>query len=144
MESNLTLFQRQEAARERLTRRHGGDHYRQVNEVIPGARYVSAQPLEVVGMVMDAIHHGDDPHAPLPPASDEDLDDALSLLGRAREDLDFNELELIDHARLRGRTWDQIGQTAGYGDRRKAQQRYRRLRERTPGYTPPEPEGTDS
>lgn len=132
---------REEAeARERLTRRHGGDRYHQLNQY--GGPYISATPLECVGYVMDALRYGEDPNTAYEPASDQDLDDALTLLPRAREELDGNELELTDCARLRGRTWDRIGQITGCGDRRAAEQRYRRLRERTPGYAPPVKEET--
>ncbi|WP_432138626.1 hypothetical protein [Streptomyces sp. bgisy154] len=119
------------AALERLTRRHGGERYRRLNAY--GGPYLAAAPLEVVNLIVSALHRGDEEGV-----TGQDLDDALLLLGRAREELDHHELELVDHARLRyGRTWEQIGRAVGDGDRRTAQTRYSRLRERTPGYAPP-------
>jgi DNA-binding MarR family transcriptional regulator len=63
--------------------------------------------------------------------------DALTLLSEARRDIDFAELELIDRARDSGHTWEQIAAALAMPDRRQAQTRYRRLRERWPQYQPP-------
>lgn len=63
--------------------------------------------------------------------------DALTLLSDARRDIDFAELELIDRARDSGHTWEQIAAALAMPDRRQAQTRYRRLRERWPQYQPP-------
>ncbi|MFG2162794.1 hypothetical protein [Streptomyces olivaceus] len=126
-------YRREAAALERLTRRHGGERYRQLNAY--GGPYLTVTPIEAVNLVISALHRdtGD--------VTGEDLDDALLLLGRAREELDSHELELVDRARLQhGRTWKQVGEAvAGDADRRTAQTRYSRLRDRTPGYAPPAP-----
>ncbi|RPK32419.1 hypothetical protein EES39_38695 [Streptomyces sp. ADI92-24] len=136
MEPNYHRFEEERAAQERLTRRHGDERYHSLNQEVGDAPYLSASPLECVGYVVEALQHDQGPRWMEKPATDQDLDDALMLLTRAREELDRQELELIDHARLRGRTWNQVGQSTGYGDRRATEQRYRRLRERTPGYVP--------
>ncbi len=124
-------YAQEAVALERLTRRHGGEPYRRLNSF--GGPYLAATPLEAVMLVAKALHHDDEDGV-----TGQDLDDAVLLLARARSDLDHHELELVDHARLRyGRTWEQIAKAAGGGDRRTAQTRYSRLRERTPGYMPP-------
>lgn len=64
------------------------------------------------------------------------LADGLALLSEARRDIDFAELELIDRARAGGQTWEQIAAALAMPDRRQAQTRYRRLRERWPHYEP--------
>lgn len=63
--------------------------------------------------------------------------DGLTLLSEARRGIDFAELELIDRARDSGHTWEQIAAALAMPDRRQAQTRYRRLRERWPQYKPP-------
>jgi len=73
------------------------------------------------------------------PAADPGLADGLALLSEARRDIDFAELELIDRARARGQTWQQIAAALALPDRRQAQTRYRRLRERWPQYNPTAP-----
>lgn len=129
MPQDPDAYARCAAALERLTRRHGGEPYRRLNSY--GGPYLAATPLEAVMLVAKALHDAEEG------VTGQDLDDAILLLDRARDDLDHHELELVDAARLRhGRTWEQIATAAGEGDRRTAQTRYSRLRERTPGYTP--------
>ncbi|MFJ4342996.1 hypothetical protein [Streptomyces sp. NPDC088915] len=124
-------YPREAAALERLTRRHGDERYRRLNS--HGGPYLTAAPLEAVMLVARAME-GDGGNS----VTGQDLEDAILLLDRARGDLDLHELELVDRARLHhGRTWEHIAQAAGGKDRRTAQTRYSRLRERTPGYTPP-------
>ncbi|NEB59729.1 hypothetical protein G3I20_18755 [Streptomyces sp. SID8111] len=125
-------YAREAAALERLTRRHGGEHYRRLNS--HGGPYLTATPLEAVMLVAKALDHDGGGRV-----TGQDLEDAILLLDRARGELDLHELELVDHARLHhGRTWGQVAEAAGAGrDRRIAQTRYSRLRGRVPGYTPP-------
>ncbi|MEW2615130.1 hypothetical protein AB0937_34100 [Streptomyces sp. NPDC047880] len=125
-------YAQEAAALERLTRRHGGEHYRRLNS--HGGPYLTATPLEAVMLVAKALDHDGGGRV-----TGQDLEDAILLLDRARGELDLHELELIDHARLHhGRTWGQVAEAAGAGrDRRIAQTRYSRLRGRVPGYTPP-------
>lgn len=79
---------------------------------------------------------GDRPHDHERPLAGEDLADGLALIADARSDVDFTELQLIDHARARGQTWEQIAAALGMPDRRQAQTRFRRLCERWPEYEP--------
>ncbi|MFG2472412.1 hypothetical protein ACGFXB_44320 [Streptomyces canus] len=60
----------------------------------------------------------------------------LAQISDARRDVDFTELRLIDRARSQGQTWEQIASALGMPDRRQAQTRFRRLRERWPEYEP--------
>ncbi|MGW9436746.1 hypothetical protein [Streptomyces sp. NPDC055607] len=131
MTQDTDSYPREADALERLTRRHGGEHYRRLNS--HGGPYLAAAPLEAVMLVAKALERDGGNSV-----TGQDLEDAILLLDRARGDLDLHELELVDHARLHhGRTWERIAQAAGGKDRRIAQTRYSRLRERTPGYMPP-------
>jgi hypothetical protein len=60
----------------------------------------------------------------------EDLRAALSLIPAARRHLDAVELGLIDGAREAGMSWEEIGGAMYLGDRRQAQQRRSRLKDR--------------
>jgi hypothetical protein len=119
-------------AQRRITERHGNPvEESDYDAPMPPAEAIDAvllSELARAGENDDARDH----HRP----DDQDVEDALRLLGLAREVLEYQEMQLIDMARSRGWTWDRIGVALGIGDRRKAQQRYRRLRERTPDYTP--------
>ncbi|WP_309049318.1 hypothetical protein [Streptomyces sp.] len=132
MTQDPNSYAREAAALERLTRRHGGERYRRLNS--HGGPYLAATPLEAVLLVVNALDRDGEGRV-----TGQDTEDAILLLDRARGELDLHELELVDHARLHhGRTWGQVAEAAGGGrDRRIAQTRYSRLRERTPGYTPP-------
>ncbi|MFF0095099.1 hypothetical protein ACFYSF_34905 [Streptomyces canus] len=66
----------------------------------------------------------------------EDCTAGLAGISDARNDVDFTELQLIDHARVQGQTWEQIASALGMPDRRQAQTRFRRLRKRWPEYEP--------
>ncbi|MEV7738069.1 MarR family transcriptional regulator [Streptomyces sp. NPDC088921] len=74
----------------------------------------------------------DDVRAPVDALADEELTACLARISDARSDVDFTELQLIDRARAQGQTWEQIATALGMPDRRQAQTRFRRLRERWP------------
>ncbi len=79
-----------------------------------------------------------------PDPSDEDLLDALLLVRGARDDVDYSELHLIGAARAAGVSWQRIGTALGYAEpagRQGAVARYRRLRERWPGWKAPGEDG---
>lgn len=80
--------------------------------------------------------HSDDVGASVDALADEDLTAGLARISHARSDVDFIELQLIDQARAQGQTWEQIAAALGLPDRRQAQTRFRRLRERWPEYEP--------
>ncbi|MFD4320448.1 hypothetical protein [Streptomyces sp. NPDC058548] len=115
MTQDSDSYARAAAALERLTRRHGGEPYRRLNSY--GGPYLAASPLEVVALLGKAVGREEEGGV-----TGQDLDDVLLMLGRARDELHHYELEMVDR---------------GSGDRRTAQTRYSRLRERTPDHTPP-------
>jgi len=80
--------------------------------------------------------HNDDVGASVDALAGEDCTAGLARISDARNDVDFTELQLIDRARAQGRTWEQIASALGMPDRRQAQTRFRRLRERWPQYEP--------
>lgn len=81
-------------------------------------------------------HAGNGPADRERPITGENLTAGLAQISAARADIDLAELQLIDHARAHGQTWEQIAATLGMPDRRQAQTRFRRLHERWPGYEP--------
>ncbi|MFD4511100.1 MarR family winged helix-turn-helix transcriptional regulator [Streptomyces sp. NPDC058457] len=66
----------------------------------------------------------------------EDATARLARISAARSGIDFRELQLIDQARAQGQTWEQVAAALGMPDRRQAQTRFSRLRERWPAYEP--------
>jgi hypothetical protein len=81
------------------------------------------EPITAVGAVADAIEFEQ-------PVDADDVRAGLRLLPRARISLMACELDLIRRGREVGLTWEEIGSLLGIGDRRAAQQRQTRLRER--------------
>jgi DNA-binding MarR family transcriptional regulator len=81
-------------------------------------------------------HHSDDVSTMVDALADEDLTAGLARISHARSNVDFTELKLIDQARAQGQTWEQIASALGMPDRRQAQTRFHRLRERWPAYQP--------
>ncbi|MET7336019.1 hypothetical protein [Nonomuraea sp. NPDC005650] len=62
-----------------------------------------------------------------PPATADDVTDALTVYARLRADLDTDERCLIDMARRRGVTWAEIARHLGLPDAAAAQRRHRQL-----------------
>ncbi|MFI6435367.1 MarR family winged helix-turn-helix transcriptional regulator [Streptomyces sp. NPDC050759] len=83
-----------------------------------------------------ACPHDEDIRASVETQAGEDLSAGLARISDARSAVDFTELQLIDRARAQGQTWEQIAAALGMPDRRQAQTRFRRLRERWPEYVP--------
>ncbi len=136
-------FDRQEAARDHLTRRYAPEI------AAKGPGFVLAD-LDAMQRVRRAAQR---------PRAELDVDDvraALTLLPAAREDLEILELRLLAAVRqgAAGRgaspplpyrswlTWEEISQALGLESRQAAEQRYGRLRERYPGITLPAPATT--
>jgi hypothetical protein len=133
-------FDRQEAARDHLTRRYAPEI------AAKGPGFVLAD-LDAMQRVRIAAQR---PRAEL---DVEDVRAALTLLPEARENLDLLELRLLAYARRDappGRaaqaaappiahrqwlTWEELAQALGLDSRQAAEQRYRRLQERYPGIT---------
>jgi hypothetical protein len=144
MADDMADFDRQEAARDHLTRRYAPEIAGE------GAGFVLAD-LDAMQRVRRAAQR---PHAELDVA---DVRAALTLLPAAREDLEILELRLLAHVRrdappgraavppLPSRswlTWEEIASTLGVS-RQAAEQRYGRLQERYSGITLPTPATTE-
>lgn len=142
MDDDMAEFDRQEAARDHLTRRFAPE----IATKAPG--FVLAD-LDALQHVRRAVQR---PRAEL---DVEDVRAALALLPAAREDLEILELRLLAAVRQRaGRTagpslpyrswltWEEISQALGLESRQAAEQRYGRLQERYPGITLPAPATT--
>ncbi|MFI2035809.1 MarR family winged helix-turn-helix transcriptional regulator [Streptomyces bottropensis] len=86
--------------------------------------------------IVPARRQNDDARASVDALACEDLTAALARISDARTHVDFTELQLIDRARAQGQTWEQIASALRMPDRRQAQTRFRRLRERWPEYEP--------
>ncbi|MER7282883.1 DNA-binding protein [Dactylosporangium sp. NPDC000244] len=110
-----------------LTSRHAGSPQLR-------ARHVHAEvaaPHEVVRLAA-AMAAGSVPPAPGEPALDEsDLVAALTLLPDVRAEMDITEVYLLQTARDRGMTWQDIALSLGLGSPQAARQRYERLTTRT-------------
>ncbi|WP_330351197.1 MarR family winged helix-turn-helix transcriptional regulator [Streptomyces sp. NBC_00582] len=128
--------------RERILGRHGGDAAErpQIDDVMSAggpdrhstARREPTPTVALTRLLACATDRADrrPPHHATPAADPPDPTDGLSLLSEARREIDLAELELIDRARAGGQTWEQIAAALDMPDRRQAQTRYRRLRER--------------
>ncbi|WP_433060850.1 DNA-binding protein [Dactylosporangium sp. CS-033363] len=110
-----------------LTERHAGSPELRSRHVHADV----AAPHEVV-RVAAAMAAGSIPPAPGEPALDEsDLVAALTLLPDVRAELDTTELYLLQTARERGMTWQDIALSLGLGTPQAARQRYERLAARS-------------
>jgi hypothetical protein len=90
-----------------------------------------AAPHEVV-RIAAAMAAGSIPAAPgEPPLDESDLVAALTLLPDVRAELDVTELYLLQTARARGMTWQDIALSLGLGTPQAARQRYERLAARS-------------
>ncbi|WP_433219493.1 DNA-binding protein [Dactylosporangium sp. CS-047395] len=115
------------AALTHLTERHAGSPELRSRHVHADV----AAPHEVV-RVAAAMAAGSIPPAPGEPALDEsDLVAALTLLPDVRAELDATELYLLQTARERGMTWQDIALSLGLGTPQAARQRYERLAARS-------------
>ncbi|WP_199546317.1 hypothetical protein [Streptomyces sp. N35] len=129
--AKLSQEKARQAARAHLSERHGD-----------GRAVVSGQALNDVGAALFREEHGQELVAHEQALDSDDLLAGLTLVSDARTEIDFVELQLIAHARARGHVWDEIAAALGMPDRRQAQTRFRRLRQRWPGYEPPAPQQT--
>jgi hypothetical protein len=126
--------EREEAACERITRRHGGDLFHRINEGNSPDTYMAATAQQALQMVVSSLRYSDDHPLHDEPTEDDDLDAALVLVPAARRSLDYDEMMLIDHARARHRSWERIAAAGGYGDPLTARSRFEHLCEQFPGY----------
>ncbi|GAB3211032.1 DNA-binding protein [Marinactinospora thermotolerans] len=111
----------------RITERHAIDEARRRWD----ERRIPMEPLDAVRRVAD-LASGVAPTAPDEPAVDaEDITAALTLAPRARSELDALEAGLLQMARGRGMTWQEIAFGLGLGTAQAARQRHDRLAGRT-------------
>jgi hypothetical protein len=114
---------REYAAMIRLTERHATGEARRRWE--DGG--IPLRPLEAVERISLLAGGTADRADGEPPVDQEDLTAALTLAPRARGDLDALEYALLQMARGRGLTWQQIGYGLGLGSAQAARQRHDRL-----------------
>ncbi|MFC7329417.1 DNA-binding protein [Marinactinospora rubrisoli] len=107
---------REYAALFRITERHGGED-----------RRIPLEPLDAVRRVADLAAGSRRSGAAEPAVDTADLTAALSLLPRVRADVDALESGLLQMARGRGMTWQEIAFGLGLGSPQAARQRYERL-----------------
>ncbi|MDN3353088.1 DNA-binding protein [Actinomadura sp. DC4] len=115
------------AALLRLTERHarGESRERWENSQIPMG------PLDAVRQVALVAGGGQVPVDGEPNADADDIAAALALVHLARTEVDETEIGLLEMARGRGMTWQQIGFHMGLGSAQAARQRHQRLAART-------------
>lgn len=88
-------------------------------------------PHEAVRLVTFLLSGAAKPEADEPEVDHADITAALSLVPRARGDMDELEAGLLQMARGRGMTWQEIAFGLGLGTPQAARQRYERLVGRT-------------
>ncbi|PSK99412.1 hypothetical protein CLV63_103136 [Murinocardiopsis flavida] len=96
-------------------------------------RHMPMEPLDAIRRVANLAGGSGDPEPGAPPVDTADLTAALSLAPRARAEVEALEAGLIDTARGRGMTWQEIAFGLGLNSAQAARQRYERLTERTAG-----------
>jgi hypothetical protein len=111
----------------RIAERHaatGAQRARQVHPVVLGPH----EAIRVVSFLLSgaALLEDGEPEVDLA-----DITAALSLVPQARQDMDELETGLLQMARGRGMTWQEIAFGLGLGTPQAARQRYERLAERT-------------
>ncbi|MCF3960241.1 hypothetical protein [Streptomyces fuscigenes] len=136
--------EREEAACERITRRHGGDLFHRINEGNSPDAYMAATPQQALQMVVSSLRYGDNHPLHGEPTEDDDLVAALVLVSAARRSLDYDEMMLMDHAQARHRDWQRIADAGAYGGPVAAQRRFEHLCARFPGYEPVSQESEDA
>ncbi|GIJ43350.1 hypothetical protein Val02_02360 [Virgisporangium aliadipatigenens] len=87
-------------------------------------------PYEAARLVMMRAGGSARPRPDGPAVDHDDLAAALTLVGRARAELDALELGLLETARHRGMTWQALAHGVGLGSAQAAKQRHDRLVER--------------
>ncbi|MBB6119985.1 DNA-binding protein [Nocardiopsis algeriensis] len=110
-----------------ITRRHAdGDHRtRWADHGMP------MPPLDALRRVADLAAGSAQPHEGEPPVDTDDLTAALTLIPWARAEFDQLEAGLLQMAKGRGMTWQDIAFGLGLGSAQAARQRHERLLRRT-------------
>ncbi|TDQ47185.1 DNA-binding protein [Actinorugispora endophytica] len=111
----------------RLTERHSTGAARE----LWNQRQMPMEPFDAVRRVADLAAGTAQPEPGEPPLDSDDLTAALTLTPRARAEFDALEAGLLQMARGRGMTWQEIAFGLGLGTAQAARQRHERLSGRT-------------
>lgn len=125
--SEAARVQRVHASLFRIAERHAATDGQRRRQIHPGV----LGPHEAVRLVAFLLSGAALPEDGEPEVDRADITAALSLLPRARAELDELETGLLQMARGRGMTWPEIAFGLGLGSPQAARQRYERLAERT-------------
>jgi hypothetical protein len=122
-----TRQQREITALFRITERHANNEARRRwdDHGRPMGPFDAVQRITVLAGGSEQPEEGE------PPVEDADVMAALTLAPRARAELDALEASLLEMAKGRGMTWQQIAFGLGLGTPQAARQRYERLVGRT-------------
>ncbi|MFG2735782.1 DNA-binding protein [Streptomyces harbinensis] len=126
------------AALFRIAERHAADDAQRARQTHPAV----LAPHEAVRLVAFLLSGAALPADGEPEVDRADITAALTLLPRARAELDEVEAGLITMARGRGLTWQEIAFGLGLGTPQAARQRLARLSERLPDAAPGAPAAT--
>ncbi len=125
----LTRAHREYASLSRIAERHAADEgrrRRQVHPTVLGAH----EAVRLVTFLLSGSAHREEGE---PEVDHADITAALTLLPRARAEMDELEASLLLTARGRGLTWQEIAFGLGLATPQAAKQRYERLAGRTTG-----------
>ena len=125
--SDATRVQRVHASLFRIAERHAATDAQRRRQIHPGV----ISPHEAVRLVAFLLSGAALPEDGEPEVDRADITAALSLVPRARAEMDELEAGLLEMARGRGMTWPEIAFGLGLGSPQAARQRYERLAERT-------------
>ncbi|GAA2883011.1 hypothetical protein GCM10010517_46200 [Streptosporangium fragile] len=118
---------REYAALSRITERHASSDAQRLRQVHPTA-LGAHEAVRLVSFLLSGAAHREDGE---PEVDHADITAALTLLPRARAEMDELEAALLLMARGRDLTWQEIAFGLGLGTPQAAKQRYERLAGRT-------------
>lgn len=125
--SDAARVQRTHASLFRIAERHAATDEQRRRQVHPGV----IGPHEAVRLVAFLLSGAALPQDGEPEVDRADITAALSLVPRARAEMDELEAGLLQMARGRGMTWPEIAFGLGLRSPQAARQRYERLADRT-------------
>ncbi|OSP40396.1 MULTISPECIES: DNA-binding protein [unclassified Streptomyces] len=125
--SDAARVQRVHASLFRIAERHAATDAQRRRQIHPGV----IGPHEAVRLVAFLLSGAALPEDGEPEVDHADITAALSLVPRARAEMDELEAGLLEMARGRGMTWPEIAFGLGLGSPQAARQRYERLAGRT-------------
>ncbi|MET4658177.1 hypothetical protein ABID80_001887 [Streptomyces sp. PvP037] len=125
--SDAARVQRTHASLFRIAERHAATDEQRRRQVHPGV----IGPHEAVRLVAFLLSGAALPQVGEPEVDRADITAALSLVPRARAEMDELEAGLLQMARGRGMTWPEIAFGLGLRSPQAARQRYERLADRT-------------